>query len=137
MPTKVTIHVTKEVLERSKRCGKGPGKNRIERISHLCQIGANCAIAVAIWDVIPKVWVEQSYIGFYDEDGTRKIVDVDLPQEASDFIGLFDETPVSKRPELDPISFGIEIPDVIIDRISIDEIKKRLETCKTVELCYV
>lgn len=119
MSTKLQITVTKEMLEKSKNCYKDVSYAK-----------TNCAIALAIRDVFPRAEVLTTVI-FPDPDVRGMIK---LPYEASEFIELFDDAEPEQRCEMDPISFEIDIPDTIINRINIDEIRPLLENHPTLKL---
>lgn len=131
--TKFKINVTKEVLERSANCSSK-------------RLGLNCAIAIAINDLFPASWVTREKILFADSLESIEnymenpkhlyfeIADTKLPIIATSFIDIFDNCYPQDRLLMEPFSFEIDVPDVIIDKISIDEIKKVLETSTTMEL---
>lgn len=140
MSTKIKIHVTKEILERSAYCGlRKPinmcnGKDIMEMpIMKEGQIGSNCAVALAIWDIFPNAWVNGTFIKFYslsgEETGRSK-----LPMPIPKYINDFDGNSPELRRIMKPISFEIDVPDEVIDEISIGEITERLKDCKTIEL---
>lgn len=120
--TKLKITVTKEVLEKSKYCGTEAGGTPTE----------NCAIAVAIRDLFPGAAVGRSAIFFYPVQNSQPITQ--LPEIAQEFIHRFDNLTPDKRIKMDPVSFEIEIPDVVINSINIDELKPLLENHPTLEL---
>lgn len=130
--TTLRINVTKDILEKSKNC------SNTER-------GKNCAIALAIRDVFPDATVGTNSIYFYKDrekvlfTGETIVIkeiwtSMDLPTEASDFIDNFDISTPEERVKITPISFDIDVPNLLIDRISIDEIQEVLRTSKTMEL---
>lgn len=128
MSVKLKITVTKEILEKSKRCGMDM---------------ANCAISQAIRDVFPDAITGFSYIipfSFcsvysmeYDvrkqeiKDKRPKNNFISLPESASEFIHKFDDTLEESRPDLPEFSFEIELANEIIDRINIDELRPLFE----------
>lgn len=111
--TKLRITVTKEILERSKMCGVA-AQTSVE----------NCAIALAVRDVFPKARVWMTHINTQMGDYGPHII---LPVEASVFISEFDDRDPEERVKMNPIAFEIEIPDEIIEKINIDELKPLLE----------
>jgi len=89
---------------------------------------------MAIWDVIPNVWIGRNNITFRTPNCREYITPI--PIEATDFITKFDRSTIGLRSNLKPISFEIDVPDEVIDSISIEEITRRLEQqpIKSVEL---
>lgn len=116
MPVKLKIKVTKEILERSKMC-------EMDKL-----IYENCAIACAIKDIFPlsKVW--KTYIELPFD------IRIHLPQEAIIFISAFDMFAPCMRLTMQPIEFEIEIPDTVIEKINIEELRPLLENHPTLEL---
>lgn len=116
---KIRIHVTKEILERSKMCDSDPG--------------TNCAIALAVRDIFPgaRVAYDTIYPFFSDEgsigDGLL------LPGKASKFITDFDHKDAWERMRMTPVYFEIDVPDSIIDRIGIEEVNRILSESTTLE----
>lgn len=116
---RITIKVTKEVLEASKYCGlsKEPANK-------------NCAIALAIRDVFPKMLVGTMFLS-----ETMPInCGIPMPKIAQEFIELFDSTPPSERVKMEPISFEIEVPEYLVNEIGISEITEIVNKSKTLEL---
>jgi len=130
--TKLKIKVTKEILEKSKYCiatGKADKGGA----------GFNCAVALAIRDIFPDAWIHRDTItpfSFSDNNteayfgGAR----IHLPNEAIEYIKEFDATPFGMRTSMPEIEFEVEIPDEIIERISIEELRPLLENHPTLEL---
>lgn len=119
--TKIQIHITEDVLERSMWCGIGK-----------VPVSTNCAIAVAIRDIFPNA-VIGSFIDFGKEFDQNSII---TPKVASDFIDRFDSLlhKPYNRLELPEFSFEIEVPDEVVEMINIDEIKRICETSSTLSL---
>ncbi len=118
MPVPFKIKVTKEILEMSKGCGT---QNDVEKI------GNNCAIAHALKSIFPDVFVTAHHIhpfGIGENSDQRSLV-IALPKIALDFIRVFDSlrTIHTVRLLLPEFEFEISIPDEIISRINIDEVK--------------
>ncbi len=112
------IKVTKEILERSQECG---AHNDVEKI------GNNCAIALALKDLFPDVFVTAHHIypfGIY-ENNEYSGLRIAMPKIALDFIKAFDSLrSIHKvRLHLPEFEFEILIPDEIISQINIDEVK--------------
>lgn len=114
---KLKITVTKEILEKSKLC--------------LGLAAENCAIALAVRGVFPKavVGLDAIFLCVFERD--PKIA---LPEEAKEFISEFDCLTPAERVNMNPISFEIEIPDAVIDRINIDELRPLLVNHPTLEI---
>ncbi len=131
---KVLIKVTKSVLEKSKMCGK---------IGDDDYLGFNCAIALAIRDILPNAWVGCQQIdpnldsmirseNDIHSNGIRNILP--LPEKAIEFIKKFDSISTKERVRMEPISFEIDFPDELVEKIGIDEVKEILNNSKTLEL---
>lgn len=135
--TTIRVNVTKKVIEESRFCGNEliaqdwEAKNKINGLDGYM---SNCAIAKAIWDIIPNICVLTQEVMFYSKTSCLGVSD--LPKKAVRFVDKFDRSSPAERLSLEPISFELEIPDTVIDNISIEEITKRLELQveKTVEL---
>jgi len=112
---KILIKVTKEILERSKYCNFA-----------ICDVTANCAIALAVRELFPEASV-----------GCETMMlagcSVRLPNEASLFINEFDSNGPVHRQLMPPISFEIDVPDYVIDQIGIGQVYKALSESKTLE----
>ena len=131
--TTIRVNVTKKVIEKSKSCGsKKYCKNLVPGEDTYT---SNCAIANAVWDIIPNITVSDNAVNFFNIKGDF-LSWCKLPEEAQRFIEKFDKLQGEERLSLKPISFELKIPDSVIDNISIEEITKRLELQveKTVEL---
>ena len=117
MPVQFKIKVTKEILELSRNCGQ-----------HEFEIvGKNCAIAVALKDIFPEVFVSGYYIHPFGSDKENKLAELEipLPKIAQDFVRLFDSlcSIPGVRLLLPEFEFEISIPDEIISRINIEEVR--------------
>lgn len=115
MGTLLKIKVTKEILERSKMCGDSSDAETL----------TNCAIALAIRGIFPRAVVtDTSFRPFgYDKAKTR----ICLPISARVFINQFDESSPEERIDLPEIGFTISIPDEVIEKINIEELRPLLE----------
>lgn len=126
MSYKLTITVTKEILEKSKMCGV---KGQIGLVSE------NCAIALAIRDIFPNAKISLSstslVMGYF---GKNVFGVIDHPNDMTEYIKLFDSTFSFDRPHLPEASFEIDIPDAVIDTINIDSIKPLLINHPTLKL---
>lgn len=124
--TKLKIKVTKDILKRSMYC------------TNDFNIATNCAIAVAVRDIFPNasVGLYCMHANIFREDTDFKNPDIGLPDEATNFIKRFDR--LASLPEqrllLPELEFEVEIPDVIVDSIDIEGIKKLLQNHPTLEL---
>ncbi len=128
---KIKIKVTKDILERSKMCGKTPETRN--------KVHTSCAIALAIRDIFPQASVSTNIKPFfYNEDLSCDFRNRDsvirLPEEAVEFIDDFDESTPEQRVQMNPIEFEVEIPDCVVDQISIEEITRIVESSPTLEL---
>jgi hypothetical protein len=121
---KIKIHVTKEVLERSKMCGL---------TKEIRMFSTNCAVAIAVRDIFPNAQVYGLFIDtwFGDDVLSRNI---DLPKEVTKFIDSFDEKTPEERVNMRPISFEVDVPDYVIEKIGIEQAYKILESSPTLEL---
>ena len=118
MPAPFKIKVTKNILELSKACGINNDRNTN---------GNNCAIACALKDIFPDVFVSDYVIypfGININQETNNLAIV-MPKIARDFVSLFDSLVAvhNLRPCLPEFEFSIDIPDSVISEINIDEIK--------------
>jgi len=112
------INITKEILASSKDCGIN---NDTETI------GKNCAIAIALKDIFPEVFVTDHHIypqGIKEADSVEDLK-IMMPKIAQDFVRIFDSLKgISKlRLLLPEFEFEILIPDEIISQINIDDLK--------------
>ena len=120
--TKLKIRVTKDILERSKMCGqKGYG------ISY----SRGCAVALAVTDIFPNCSVGSEHISVFTD---YEIIRIELPKEAAIFVCMFDGTSQNNRPLMKEIEFEISIPDEVIEKINIEELKPLLQNHPTLEL---
>jgi len=125
---KLKIKVTKDILEKSKMCG----------VENSMEIPTNCAISLAIRDIFPLAYV-QSYYMYFDINDVGNAIgmhenSVSLPIWVTDYIQMFDMTLPDDRPKLPEFEFEISVPDSIIERININEIKTLLQNHPTLEL---
>ncbi len=118
MPTQFKIAITKEIIAQSKNCGTGNDDARL--------IENNCAIAVALADIFPSVYVTNLFIfpfGIYSE------LKMPMPVIAQQFINLFDGFRLMPglRILLPAFEFTIDIPDEVVEQINIEEVKELIE----------
>lgn len=133
------IKITKEILKQSMMCGvkkEGIFSSRI---------GANCAVALAVREIFPDAWVDgydilpflNKYVSL--RDFMFKIQErykIELPWDVRVFIQDFDclaSTP-EERLNMPELEFEVSVPDNVIEKINIDEIKEILKTSKTLEI---
>lgn len=118
---KIKIHVTKDILERSKMCGVKKNSLTVH----------SCAVAIAVKDIFKSVAVDGITICVYHKIGYTEI---DLPEEARIFIRVFDNCKPKDRVLLPEFSFEITIPDSVIDKIGIEQATHLINESKTLEL---
>lgn len=116
MNYKLKINITQDILEKSKNCGGN---------------ASNCAISTAIRDIFPNA---KTYPSGIKQNGNYEECGIHLPNEAIDFICKFDFKSPEERVKMKPISFEIEVPDVIIDKIGISQVEEILKESTTMEL---
>jgi hypothetical protein len=110
------ISITKEIIAQSKNCG-------IENDTH--KIGNNCAIATALIDFFPNVFVTGYCIFPWGMDPDKvQGPYIPLPVVAQQFIKLFDGFRLTPKLRLllPAFEFTIDIPDEVIEQIDIDEV---------------
>lgn len=121
VPTPLKIVITKEIIKQSKNCGTENDSPAI---------GNNCAVATALTDIFPNVYVSGYHIfpfGIDYENGRGLCIP--LPVIAQQFIKLFDgfRLIADLRLLLPEFEFTIDIPDEVIEQINIDELKAFIE----------
>jgi len=97
------------------------------------QIENNWPIAFALADIFPKVYVTNYCIFPFGIDGDKeKEIKIPMPLIAQQFIKLFDGFYLMPdlRPLLPEFEFTIDIPDKVIDRVNIDEMKELINSSK-------
>lgn len=119
---KVKIHVTKEILERSKMCGYHDRQ----------EVPFNCAVALAVHDIFKGARVSHYFIHPFGDVHMGHAIE--LPDEATQFIFEFDKASYSERTTMKPISFEVDIHDSVIETIGISEAKEIIEKSKTLTL---
>jgi hypothetical protein len=121
MPLQFKIRITKEIIEQCKNCGA---------TNDQFEIGRNCAIALALQNIFPEVYVTNYYIfPFGIADEKRADIKIMLPVIAQQFIKLFDGFYLmpNLRLLLPEFEFSIDVPNEFIDEINIDEIKELIK----------
>lgn len=125
---KLKITVTKETLKRSVLCGTKEGK----------AVSQNCAIALAVRDIFPNAIVAPQLILMDGKIGYHNYNQIQLPQEATDFIVEFDSYKRSghyaERLNMPELIFEVELHESIINFINLDELKPVLEGHENLEL---
>jgi len=125
---KILIKITKNILEKSKNCNP-----------KYCEVTKNCAIALAIIDILPDVEVSfvEIYVPYSYE--IEKCIRIPIPIEATKFIREFDRLKdfPEKRMLMPEFSFEIEVPIEIIEKIGISDVYKILSESKTLELVSI
>ncbi len=116
MPIQFTIVVTKDIIRECKNCG-------LEL--HVAE--KNCAVALALRDIFPDVYVTNCSIYPFGIDFKKdKEIKIPLPVIAQQFIKLFDgfsHIP-QLRLSLPEFEFSVEIPDDVIEQIDIEEVRE-------------
>lgn len=92
-------------------------------------MGRNCAVAFALADIFPDVYVTNYYILPFGIGSEKdQVLKIPLPIIAQQFIKLFDGFYLTPKlrlllPEFD---FTIDVPDEVIAQINIDEVRELL-----------
>jgi hypothetical protein len=118
MSIQFKIKITKDIIDQSKNCGAE---------SDIYKMGRNCAIACALQDIFPEVYVTNFFIFPFGIDNNEETdLKIALPVIAQQFIKLFDGFRVTPnlRLLLPEFEFTIDIPAEVINAINIDEIKE-------------
>ena len=117
MPTQFKITISKEIIAQCKNCGTDNDARLVEN---------NCAIAIALADIFPKVYVTNLFIFPFGIDSELKIP---MPLIAQQFINLFDGFRLMPglRILLPAFEFTIDIPDEVVEQINIDDVKELIE----------
>ena len=124
MSIQFKIKITKEIIGQSKNCGAE---------SDIHQMGRNCAIAVALQDIFPEVYVTNFFIFPFGIDKPEATdLKIALPTIAQQFIKLFDGFRVipNLRLLLPEFQFTIDIPAEVINAVNIDEVKELISNSK-------
>jgi hypothetical protein len=127
MPVQYKIRITKETIEHCKNCGTENSRQ---------DIGSNCAVAFALKDIFPDVYVTDCYIFPFGIDSEKEEnIKIMMPVIAQQFIKLFDGFYLmpNLRPSLPEFEFIINIPNEVLDHINIDEVKELIKADKKTE----
>lgn len=126
---KITIHITKEVLEKTKTCSPKTGF-----------VTANCAISYAVREIFPEALtspVLNHPLKAWKITNLENTFNIPIPESAAEYAMRFDMTPESKRPSLPEFSFEIDVPTSVIEKIGIGEVYKILSESKTLTLTSI
>jgi hypothetical protein len=118
MPVQFNIRITKDIIEHCKNCG-AENDNR--------EIGRNCAVAYALKDIFPNVYVTNYYIFPFGINAKKgEDIKIAVPLIVQQFIKLFDGFYLmpNLRVLLPEFEFTIIVPEEVIDEINIDELKE-------------
>lgn len=127
---KITIHITKEVLEKTQLCPSAyPSKTITTQERYLLR--TNCAISYAVREIFPGSETSNMYIYINNKEKNS----IYLPIKAQRFIKTFDELLPDQRVSMTPFSFDIEVPEELINQIGISEVHRILSESKTLSLC--
>lgn len=120
---KIIIKITKEVLQKTMMCGTG-GFNPANK---------NCGVAYAVREILPDAKVYRTIIL---PEGNDNGDHIQLPSIAVQFISDFDMLVkvLDRREFLPEISFTIEVPDLVIEKIGIKEATEIISKSSTLEL---
>ena len=121
MSVQFKIRITKEIIEHCKNCGTENGTQ---------DIGRNCAVAFALKDIFPDVYVTNYYIfPFGVDDKKREDIKIAMPLIVQQFIKLFDGFYMmpNLRVLLPEFEFTINVPEEVIDQINIDEVRELIK----------
>jgi hypothetical protein len=121
MPLLLKIAITKEIIEQCKNCGN-------ENEEH--EIGNNCAVAFALVDIFPNVYVTNYYIfPFGIEYEKEQNLKIPLPLIAQQFIKLFDGFRLTPKLRLllPEFEFTIDVHGEVIEQINIDEVRELIK----------
>lgn len=117
---KIKIHVTKEILEKTKSC-----KNIIDA----------CAISEAVRDILPRAYVVYSSLYPFPISYKQTGESVEMPFEAAEFQRVFDSRETDEeRALMNPVSFEIDLPDWVTEKIGIEQVHAILKESKTLSL---
>lgn len=128
MPSRFKIAISKKIIEQCKNCGIGNETDKVEK---------NCAIAIALIDIFPEVYVTDYFIfPFGITLEKTKNIKIPLPVIAQQFIKLFDGFRLTPKLRLllPEFEFELDISDQVIDQINIDEVKELIMVKKTMNL---
>lgn len=152
---KLLIKVTKKIYRKSMLCGIGdPNLPEI----FCASIAENCAIALAVRELAPFASVQYRGIFWLKYDSTlitalqlnnkfsmakavkevnmksiRQILYTELDDATWNMIDSFDRATPTERLVLPEFSFEVDFPDILINRIGINQIKEILKNSETLQ----
>ena len=121
MPLQLKIAITKEIIEQCKNCGNDDEEH---------EIGNYCAVAFALADIFPNVYVTNYYIfPFGIANEKEQSLKIPMPIIAQQFIKLFDGFSLTPKLRLllPEFEFTIDVHDEVIEQINIDEVRELIE----------
>ena len=119
---KITVKVTKDVLERSRMCSSG------------YKIAENCAISLAVRDLFPLALTHNLHCNLLGQHTSMAPDTIMLSDEVIWFIRRFDHSTPKERVLMSPFSFEIEVPEYVIEKIGLSQIYKVLSESKSLEM---
>jgi hypothetical protein len=128
MSSQLKIAITKEIIEQCKNCG-----NENDEL----EIGNSCALATALIDIFPNVYITNHYIfPFGIEYEKERNLKIPLPIIAQQFIKLFDGFRLVPKVRLllPEFEFTIDVQDEVIEHINIDEVRELVKECTNTRL---
>lgn len=128
MSVKLKIKITKEILRETRGCS-----------NETCAVQTNCAVAVAIRDILPEASVDGEFINVRIgnwRDETIEYIKILLPPKAQSFIVQFDKLAKypNERENIPELEFEVNIPNKLIETINIEEVKQLLVNHPNLEL---
>lgn len=123
--TKITVKIDKEIIRKAMFCGWDT-----------LLTSDNCAITLAIKDLFGRYAFTGHYAIHIESPNGKLLHTILLPTEAKSFIKTFDNLvdQPAMRLEMSELSFDIEIPNEVIDMISIDKAKAILKNHRNLQL---
>jgi len=136
---KILVKVRQEVINESSNC---PLVTKYPRQKDLDYVKTNCMVSVAIREIFPNAITTTFYeldrlFGEIHPFGDQfdPTTSIDLPQHAVEAIKAFDSYSPSERISLiKPFEFQIDVPEIVIEKIGIDEVKQVLSKSATLQL---
>jgi hypothetical protein len=131
------IKIDQDILAKSAHC---PSSGNPQK----AMVGQKCAIACAIVNLFGKrSWVAGTRIFIFPEqplfdqhgDLQPENVDyeIDLPEEAQDFINAFDYADPEERMQMKQLEFNIDVPNELINEIGIKQVSEILSKSRYME----
>lgn len=133
--TSDVVELYKEELKRSSMRAKIQITDHIIRRSAYCPkklIHDGCALKLAVHDLFPTAHVFEGFLGFTDRNGYE--VTVDLPEEATEFIQIWDNLTPEQRLNLSPTEITLDLPEDAVNAIGgPDYVKWVLRTSQNIK----